>query len=157
MKIDSFITLQRPALDESQREALQKEKTAIQVEELFARHLVEEMTKNAFKMTEDSAGIGSQSSMYREFVTDALASQLAAQKQLGMADLMVKHWDRTGTGPGSETVPGISAGSGAGSNIGSVNADSLIGNGPNAGITPGSGNSFNLLPDAAPRFIPGNE
>jgi Rod binding domain-containing protein len=100
MKIDSFISLQRPALDERQMESLQKENTAIQVEELFARHLVEEMTKNAFKMTEDSAGTGKSNSLYREFVTDALASQLAAQKQLGMADLMMKHWERTGSGPG---------------------------------------------------------
>ena len=44
-------------------------------------------------MTDNMSGVGgSSASMYREFVTDALSTTLAAQRKLGMADMIMQHW-----------------------------------------------------------------
>lgn len=93
MRIESPISLERSPLTDQQREELRKEQTAIQFEELFARHLVKEMTKSVFQMQGGTMGNNNSYHLYQEFVTDALATQLAAQKKLGMADLVSRHWD----------------------------------------------------------------
>ncbi|MCG8372569.1 MAG: rod-binding protein, partial [Balneolales bacterium] len=67
---------------------------AIQFEEIFARHLVKELTKNTFKMTNEGGLMGNANNMYREFINDALANELAAQKKLGMADLVSRYWSQ---------------------------------------------------------------
>lgn len=73
------------------KEETQKEDTAMEFERIFARHLVEEMTKGSFKM--DDNAIGSSSfAMYRDHITETLANEIANQKKLGMADLVMKHW-----------------------------------------------------------------
>lgn len=38
--------------------------------------------------------MGGANKMYREFVTDALATELAAQRKLGMADLVSRYWNQ---------------------------------------------------------------
>ncbi|TVQ66300.1 MAG: hypothetical protein EA360_06670 [Balneolaceae bacterium] len=93
MKIDSFIPIAEQKLTESRREELRQEKAAVDVEKIFARHLIQELTKNTFKMAESDSPFGSSNSVYREFITDALADQLAAEKRLGMADMISKYWD----------------------------------------------------------------
>ena len=72
-----------------------KEETAIEFERVFALHMVEEMTKGLFEQKGNSI-VGSSSNFYRDFVTGTLADELAAQKKLGMADLIMKHWHNTG-------------------------------------------------------------
>jgi Rod binding domain-containing protein len=74
---------------------LQKEKAATDFEEIFARHLVKELTKDSFKMSGGSGMMGNSNNMYREFITDALASELAQQRRLGMADLVSRYWDNS--------------------------------------------------------------
>ena len=94
MKVDSIIPINQPTLSAERREEIRREQTAIQFEELFARHLVTEMTKNNFSMTDNISGVGgSSASLYREFVTDALSTTLAAQRKLGMADMILQHWN----------------------------------------------------------------
>ena len=81
------------ALKKAEKNALQveKENTAMEFERIFARHLVEEMTKGSFKM--DDNAIGSSSfGLYRDHITETLANEIANQKKLGMADLVMKHW-----------------------------------------------------------------
>ncbi len=95
MNIDTFIRLYDPAPSGERLEKIRQEKTAEKFEELFARHLVREMTKNSFQMADNKTGTGNENSLYREFVTDALAANLASQRQLGVADLLEQHWDRS--------------------------------------------------------------
>ncbi|KPP96497.1 MAG: flagella rod-binding protein [Bacteroidetes bacterium HLUCCA01] len=93
MNVDNTISLTPAVVSATRHEEIRKEQTAVQFEELFARHLVTEMTKNNFSMTDNMSGVGgSSASMYREFVTDALSTTLAAQRKLGMADMIMQHW-----------------------------------------------------------------
>lgn len=94
MKIDSFIPITEQKPTESRRDELRQEKAAVDVEKIFARHLIQELTKNSFKMGESDGPFDRSNSVYREFVTDALADQLAAEKRLGMAEMISKYWDR---------------------------------------------------------------
>lgn len=94
MNINSFINTARSQLNDQQRDEIRKEQSATDFEEIFARHLVKELTKDSFQMTDNTGGVGSQSSLYREFITDALAGELATQRKLGMADLIMKYWDQ---------------------------------------------------------------
>ena len=63
----------------------------MQFEEIFAKHLVKELTKDSFKI--EGGMMGNANKMYREFITDALATELAAQRKLGMADLVSRYWN----------------------------------------------------------------
>lgn len=92
MKIDQGFTLAQPSLSEARKQALQKDNAAVEFEEIFARHLVKELTKDSFKM--EGGMMGNANSMYREFITDALSTELAAQKRLGMADLVTQYWQK---------------------------------------------------------------
>lgn len=94
MNIDSFLEIARQRVGQHRSEELQKEQAALDFEEIFARHLVEEMTKDSFKMSDTGSGMGESSHLYREFITDALAGELAARRTLGMADLVSRYWDQ---------------------------------------------------------------
>lgn len=92
MKVDTHpISLSTQPLSEERSLELKKERAAVQFEEIFAKHLVKELTKNSFKM--EGGMMGNANKMYREFITDALASELAAQRKLGMADLVTQYWN----------------------------------------------------------------
>lgn len=91
VKTDPSISLQQTPLSKARKLAMQKEDAAIQFEEIFAKHLVKELTKNSFKM--EGGMMGNANSMYREFITDALSTELAAQRRLGMADLVSRYWN----------------------------------------------------------------
>ena len=91
MKVGNHISIEQSALSESRKQTQDREKTAVQFEEIFAKHLVSELTKNSFKI--DGGMMGNANKMYREFITDALATELAAQRKLGMADLVTQYWN----------------------------------------------------------------
>src|SRR5690625_3529625 len=93
MTIETFLNIARNQVGESRREELLKEETAESFEEIFARHLVNEMTKDSFQMSDNPSGGVGANSLYREFITDALAGELAARRTLGMADLITRYWD----------------------------------------------------------------
>ncbi len=92
MKVDNNFLLEQSALSASRKLAREKENAAVQFEEIFAKHLVKELTKDSFKI--EGGMMGNANKMYREFITDALASELAAQQQLGMADLVTRYWNQ---------------------------------------------------------------
>lgn len=83
------------ALQQDQQERYQekKEEMAMEFERVFARHLVEEMTKGSFKMSDNVYGAQS-FSINRTHITDTLATELAEQRKLGMADMVLKHWNK---------------------------------------------------------------
>ena len=72
-----------------------KEETAMEFERFFAQHMVQEMTKGLFEH-EGNGVVGNSGNFYRDFITGTLADELAAQRRLGMADLIIKHWDQQG-------------------------------------------------------------
>ncbi len=94
MNIESYIHVARSQVGDERSSELKKEQAATDFEELFAKHLVKEMTKGSFEMTDGVSGMGG-NSLYREFITDALSSELAAQRKLGMADLVMEYWGQT--------------------------------------------------------------
>jgi len=93
MNIETYLNINKHELSESRRDELRKGQAATDFEEIFARHLVNELTKDSFKMADNST-FGQSNNLYREFVTDALASELAAQRRLGMAELVETFWNR---------------------------------------------------------------
>ncbi len=93
MNIQNPISLNQSVLSESRKQIRQREQAAVQFEEIFAKHLVKELTKNSFKI--EGGMMGNANKMYREFITDALATELASQRKLGMADLVSRYWNQT--------------------------------------------------------------
>jgi Rod binding domain-containing protein len=91
MNIDNHIPINQSSLSESRKQHREKENAAVQFEEIFAKHLVKELTKDSFKI--EGGMMGNANKMYREFITDALATELAAQRKLGMADLVSRYWN----------------------------------------------------------------
>ncbi len=70
-----------------------KEEMAMEFEQLFAKQLVSEMTKDLFK--QDSQGMmSSGNEMYRQHIVDTLSTALAKQEKLGMSDMISKYWNR---------------------------------------------------------------
>jgi Rod binding domain-containing protein len=92
MKVDNPFTLDQSTLSEARKQKNERENAAVQFEEIFAKHLVKELTKDSFKI--EGGVMGGANKMYREFVTDALATELAAQRKLGMADLVSTYWNQ---------------------------------------------------------------
>ncbi|MFO7846558.1 MAG: hypothetical protein R6V27_08350 [Balneolaceae bacterium] len=95
MNVDSYLQIAQNQVSQTRSEELKKEQAATDFEEIFARQLVNEMTKDSFKMADNSTGMGQSNDLYREFITDALAGELAKQRQLGMADLVSKYWGQS--------------------------------------------------------------
>ena len=73
---------------------IEKEQAAVNFEKIFARQLVKEMTKDSFKMSDNNSMMGGSNNMYRKHITDALAGELAEQRKLGMADLVMQYWNQ---------------------------------------------------------------
>lgn len=95
MNINNFLNVAQNQLGQNRSEEIKREQAANDFEEIFARHLVNELTKDSFKMSDNGSGMGQSNSLYREFITDALAGELAAQRKLGMADLVSTYWDQS--------------------------------------------------------------
>ncbi|MDC3296743.1 rod-binding protein [Balneolaceae bacterium] len=64
------------------------EEVGKEFELIFAKKLVNEMTKNSFDIGGKDAPMNSGNSMYRHHITDTLAKELADQGSLGLADLI---------------------------------------------------------------------
>ena len=94
MNIGNFLHFSQNSISEERREDLRKEQAATDIEKIFAKHLVNEMTKNSFKMSDGMQSFGQSDSVYREFITEALAEQLATEKRLGMAEMISKYWNQ---------------------------------------------------------------
>ena len=80
-KIEDLVTLKKD--NQKSLEEVGKE-----FELIFAKKLVNEMTKNSFDIGGKDAPMNSGNSMYRHHITDTLAEELANQGSLGLADLI---------------------------------------------------------------------
>lgn len=60
-------------------------------EKIFAQQMVEELTKDTFK-TSDNAYGHSTAHIYRGQMIDSLANSLTDSGALGFADMLQKHW-----------------------------------------------------------------
>jgi len=96
MKIDpdskSYIPLKGK---QSKTDKSKEEKVATQFEMLFAQQLVGQLTKGLFKMDDKNNMLGQANSMYRYYITDSLASELAKNHRLGIANMLLKNWNKT--------------------------------------------------------------
>lgn len=71
-----------------------KAEMAMEFERLFARQLVQEMTKGLFKNDDNQGMMTSGNEMYRTHIVDTLSQALAKQEKLGMSDMISNNWDR---------------------------------------------------------------
>lgn len=76
---------------EQQMSKDEKENVAIEFEKIFARKLVKELTKDSFKMGDKKGLMGQSNNLYRRHIIDSLATEIAEQRKLGMADLVTKY------------------------------------------------------------------
>lgn len=81
------------SIKEAQKRMFEQKKSemAMEFERIFAKHLVEEMTKGSFNMSDNTIGASS-FGLYKDHITETLANEIANQKKLGMSDLVMKHW-----------------------------------------------------------------
>ncbi|SHG13897.1 hypothetical protein SAMN05443144_1206 [Fodinibius roseus] len=79
-------------MSKSRSDEIKKEEIATDFEEIFARKLVSELTKDSFKMDDNNGVLGQSNNMYRRHITETLANEIAKQRKLGMADLITEHW-----------------------------------------------------------------
>ena len=80
-KVEDLVTLKKD--NQKSLEEVGKE-----FELIFAKKLVNEMTKNSFDIGGKDAPMNSGNSMYRHHITDTLVEELANQGSLGLADLI---------------------------------------------------------------------
>lgn len=96
MKIEpqksSFVPLKK---ETSAASKIENEKMATEFEQIFARQLVNEMTKGMFEMDDKNNIMGQSMNFYRYHITDALSSELAKNHEFGIADMLMKHWNAT--------------------------------------------------------------
>lgn len=71
----------------------QKARTSFEFERIFATQLVKELTKDSFKMSDNQILMGRSNGMYRQYITETLASELAKQNKLGISHIMMKYWN----------------------------------------------------------------
>ena len=71
-----------------------KAEMAMEFERMFARQLVQEMTKGLFEKDDNQGMMTSGNEMYRNHIVDTLSQALAEQEKLGMSDMISKYWDR---------------------------------------------------------------
>lgn len=90
MEIYQNITSSQQPLHNSDAIAESKQTLPQEFERLFARQLVQELTKGLFENEEGALPSGS-GNMYKQQIVDVLSSELANQQKLGIADA-VEHY-----------------------------------------------------------------
>jgi Rod binding domain-containing protein len=70
-----------------------QEKVTTSFEGIFARQLMEEMTKGLFKQ-DDNSMLGAGSEIYRAHIVDTLSRELAEQHKLGVADMITHYFNQ---------------------------------------------------------------
>jgi Rod binding domain-containing protein len=70
----------------------QQEDVSMEFERIFARQMIEQMTKNMFDNSGSEGILKSGTSMYKEQITDVLADAFAEQEPLKIAQMMRNYW-----------------------------------------------------------------
>jgi Rod binding domain-containing protein len=87
LRINKPIPLEQPVNELGRK----LKEASVDFERLFARQLVEEMTKDSFKTADNTYG-SSTSHLYRGKVVESLSDALAESGSLGLGDMLHKHW-----------------------------------------------------------------
>lgn len=80
-------------LDDKPKSVRKKEEMAFEFEKIFARQLVQEMTKDLFKPDDNSSMMTSGNQLYRSKIVESLSEELAKQEMLGMSEIVLKNWN----------------------------------------------------------------
>ncbi|MEX0769768.1 MAG: hypothetical protein WD035_03490 [Balneolaceae bacterium] len=79
----------------SSKQGMDKNEIAMEFEQIFARQMVEQMTKNLFQNDNKEGGVLSTGgSFYKDHVVDALSTELAKQEPLGIAEIIRGHLEK---------------------------------------------------------------
>lgn len=79
--------------DISRKPDMDKNEIAVEFERIFARQMVEQMTKNLFQNDDEEGVLSTGGSLYKDHIVDVLSSELAKQEPLGIADIIRGHLD----------------------------------------------------------------
>jgi Rod binding domain-containing protein len=91
MDISTTAGVLQNSVNKQTSESAKREEVATNFEKIFARKLVKELTKDSFKMGDNKGMMGQSNNLYRRHIIDTLASEIAKQRKLGMADLVTKY------------------------------------------------------------------
>lgn len=94
MEINSAMNALQGEISKSRSDEIKKEEIATDFEEIFARKLVKELTKDSFKMGDNNGVLGQSNNLYRRHITETIANEIAKQGKLGMADMINEHWKK---------------------------------------------------------------
>lgn len=70
------------------------EEVALAFEKIFARQLVQEMTKGLFENDDNNTMMTGGAGLYRKYIVDTLSTELAKQGNLGMGDMVLRYIDQ---------------------------------------------------------------
>lgn len=90
MEIKSKSQLPGIVLGEGKKD---KEDVALAFEQIFARQMVQEMTKGLFESDDNKPMMGASNGLYRQHIVDTLAQELAEQQQLGIGEMITRYLD----------------------------------------------------------------
>lgn len=76
----------------SDKKLSQQEDVSMEFERIFARQMIEQMTKSMFDNSDSQGIMKSGSGMYKEQITDVLADAFAEQEPLKIAKMMRSYW-----------------------------------------------------------------
>jgi len=92
MNIDSVSNLSQNKTVKNNSKA-KMEKVAVEFEKIFARRLVSTLIKDSFKMADKNALMGQSNNLYRRYIVNTLAGELAKQRKLGIANIITQYQD----------------------------------------------------------------
>lgn len=78
-------------LNETNDDKKKPKEVALAFEKIFARQLVQEMTKGLFENDDNSTMMSGGAGLFRKHIVDTLSTELAEQGQLGMGDMVLRY------------------------------------------------------------------
>ncbi len=93
MNVESIEFIRSGRLDDSSEVVQTKKEVALEFEKIFARKIVQEMTKGLFKTSDNNSVMTSGNHLYRSKMIETLSEELAKQEMLGMSENVLKHWN----------------------------------------------------------------
>jgi len=94
MNIDSVSDLYQKETAKNNNQKAKKENVAVKFEKIFARRLVSTLIKDSFKMADKNNVMGQSNNLYRRYIVNTLADELAEQRKLGIADIITQYQDK---------------------------------------------------------------
>lgn len=94
----TLATLRQNTIEHQSKPVKNKEDVAIEFERIFAKSLVEEMTKGLFEGDKTGAGVmNSGNHLYRDHIIETLSAELAKQEPFGFSEMVRQYLTLTET------------------------------------------------------------